>query len=51
MYIVIAAIFCQFDFELHDTDISDIEMQHAYLIPYPKWESKGVRVLVTSHPS
>jgi hypothetical protein len=26
--------------------LSDVEMQHAYLVPYPKWETKGVRVKV-----
>jgi hypothetical protein len=46
MYIVMAAVFSRFDFELHETNISDVEMAHAYLLPTPKWESKGVRALV-----
>lgn len=28
--------------------MSDVEMAHGYLVPYPKWESKGVRVKVKS---
>ena len=43
MYIVMATIFSKFKFELYETDISDVEMAHAYLLPTPKWESKGVR--------
>jgi hypothetical protein len=46
LYITLATIFSKFDFELVDTDISDVEMKHAYLVPYPKWESKGVRATV-----
>ena len=36
----------RFKFELYKTDVSDGEMSHGYLVPYPKWESKGVRVKV-----
>ena len=46
MYKVLAAVFSSFDFELFETSVSDVEMAHAYLLPYPKWESKGVRVFV-----
>jgi hypothetical protein len=46
LYITIATVFSTFDFELFETDLSDVEMQHAYLVPYPKWETKGVRVKV-----
>lgn len=48
LYITLAMVFSRFDFELFDTDVSDVEMAHAYLLPYPKWESKGVRVKVKS---
>ncbi|KAF2670084.1 cytochrome P450 [Microthyrium microscopicum] len=48
LYIVLAMVFIRFDFQLYETDVSDVEMVHAYLIPYSKWESKGVRVLVNS---
>ncbi|KAF1982274.1 cytochrome P450 [Aulographum hederae CBS 113979] len=48
MYIALAMVFSRFDFELSETDVSDIEMAHAYLVPYPKWETKGVRMRVKS---
>jgi hypothetical protein len=41
-------VFSRIDFKLHETDVSDVTMKHAYLVPYPKWESKGVRVTVES---
>ncbi|KAE8548914.1 hypothetical protein EYB25_009297 [Talaromyces marneffei] len=44
LYHAIATIFTRFEFELHDTDLSDVQMKHAYLVPYPKWDTKGVRV-------
>lgn len=46
MYITLAKIFGSYDFELYETDVSDVEMAHAYLVPYPKWDTKGVRVRV-----
>ena len=48
LYITLATVFSRFTFELYETDVSDVEMSHGYLIPYPKWESKGVRVTVAS---
>jgi hypothetical protein len=46
LYITVATVYTRFGFELFETDESDVEMKHAYLVPYPKWESKGVRVHV-----
>ncbi|KAF2094144.1 putative benzoate 4-monooxygenase cytochrome P450 [Rhizodiscina lignyota] len=46
LYITIAKVFSTFEFELFETDVSDVEMAHAYLVPYPKWDTKGVRVRV-----
>ena len=48
MYIVIATVFSRFEFQLHETGVEDVEMAHAYLLPTPKWESKGVRAIVGS---
>jgi cytochrome P450 len=48
LYITFATLFSQFSFEPFETDSSDVEMAHAYLIPYPKWETKGVRMKVKS---
>lgn len=47
LYIAIATVFTKFDFELYETYESDVELKHAYLIPYPKWDTKGVRVTVS----
>lgn len=46
LYLSVATVFSQFEFELVDTDASDVEMAHAYLVPYPKLDSKGVQVRV-----
>jgi hypothetical protein len=48
LYITLATVFSRFSFEPFETDRSDVEMAHAYLVPYPKWDSKGVRVKVKS---
>jgi hypothetical protein len=47
VYMVLAAIFRRFSFELHETDVSDVQMAHDLFIPSPKVDSKGVRVKVT----
>jgi hypothetical protein len=44
LYITLATVYSRFTFELYETDISDVEMSHGYLVPYPKWESKGSRL-------
>lgn len=46
LYLAIATVFSRFEFELHETDLSDVQMKHAFLVPYPKWDTKGVRVRV-----
>jgi hypothetical protein len=48
IFLVAAAVFRRFDFELYETDISDLELRHDFFIPAPKLDSKGVRVKVTS---
>ena len=48
LYITLATVFTRFTFELYETDVTDVEMKHAYLVPFPKWNSKGVRVRVKS---
>jgi hypothetical protein len=45
---VAAAMFRRFEFELYETDFSDLELKHDYFLPIPKLDSKGVRVKVTS---
>ena len=46
LYMVLAAIFRRFSFELYETDVSDVRMAHDFFIPSPKLDSKGVRVKV-----
>ncbi len=46
MYFALAWILSSCDFELYETDVSDVEREHAYLVPYPNWEFKSVRVTV-----
>ena len=48
LYVALATVFRRFAFDLYETDVSDVEMAHAYLVPYPKLETKGVRVTVKS---
>jgi hypothetical protein len=45
---VAAAMFRRFEFELYETDFSDLELKHDYFLPIPKLDSNGVRVKVTS---
>lgn len=41
-----AAVFRNFEFELYQTDLTDVELAHDFFLPSPKLDSKGVRVLV-----
>ena len=46
LYMTLAAIFRNFDFELYQTDLSDVELAHDFFLPSPRLDSKGVRVKV-----
>ncbi|SPO05572.1 related to cytochrome P450 CYP3/CYP5/CYP6/CYP9 subfamilies [Cephalotrichum gorgonifer] len=46
LYVTVATIFTRYQFEPYETDRTDVDMAHAYLVPYSKWESKGVRATV-----
>jgi hypothetical protein len=48
MFHVAAAMFRRFEFELYETDFSDLELKHDFFIPIPRLDSKGVRVKVTA---
>ncbi|GAP90688.2 putative cytochrome P450 [Rosellinia necatrix] len=48
LYRVLATLFRRFEFELYDTDISDVEIVHDFFVPSPKQDTKGLRVKVTS---
>jgi hypothetical protein len=41
-----AAVFRKFEFELYQTELSDVELAHDFFLPSPRLDSKGVRVLV-----
>jgi hypothetical protein len=47
MYLVLAALFRRFTFELYETDVSDVQLAHDFFLPSPKLDTKGVRVKVT----
>jgi hypothetical protein len=40
-------LFRRFEFELHETDITDVEVAHDFMVPQPKLNTKGMRVRVT----
>jgi cytochrome P450 len=46
MYTTLAVLFRRFNFQLYDTDRSDVEMAHDFFIPYARTDSRGVRVRV-----
>ena len=46
LYTTIATVFTRYEFDLYETDETDVQMAHAYLVPYVKWESKGIRATV-----
>jgi cytochrome P450 len=46
IYLTLAAVFRRFDFELFQTDRSDVDVAHDFFNPSPKLDSKGLRVLV-----
>lgn len=47
-YLTLAAMFApeRFDWELFETDMSDVETVHDFLNTSPRLDSKGIRVLV-----
>ena len=46
LYIMISSMMRRFDFELYETDRSDVDFHVDWLTPHAKLDSKGVRVLV-----
>ncbi|KIW90646.1 uncharacterized protein Z519_08429 [Cladophialophora bantiana CBS 173.52] len=46
LHMTLAALFRNFDFELYQTDISDLELAHDFFAPSPRLDSKGVRIKV-----
>ena len=46
LYLTLAAIMCQFDMQLFETEFSDVNLECDWFVPQPKPDTKGVRVLV-----
>ncbi|KAL2424353.1 Cytochrome P450 monooxygenase [Exophiala dermatitidis] len=46
LYLTIANFFARFDADLFQTTERDLEMEHDFFSPFPKLESKGLRVLL-----
>lgn len=46
IHLTMVTVFRRFNFELFETDCSDVDMKHDYFIPLPELDTKGVRVLV-----
>jgi hypothetical protein len=46
LYLTLAAMFRYFEFELYETDESDVELAHDFFLPFPRLDSKGIRVIV-----
>nr|A0A1B4XBH0.1 RecName: Full=Cytochrome P450 monooxygenase sdnE; AltName: Full=Sordarin/hypoxysordarin biosynthesis cluster protein E [Sordaria araneosa]BAV32149.1 cytochrome P450 monooxygenase [Sordaria araneosa] len=47
MHLTLAMLFRRFTFELYETDVSDVEIKHDFMVPQPKLSTKGVRAKVT----
>ena len=43
---VLAAMFRYFEFELYESDVTDVEFAHDFFVSCPKLDTKGVRALV-----
>ena len=46
LYLTLACVFRCFDLELFETTRADVDPQHDFMVPSPRLESKGMRVLV-----
>lgn len=48
MFLTVAAMFMpgRFRFELFETDASDVETVHDWFNPFPRQDSKGIRLLI-----
>lgn len=46
IYITLASLFRRFEFELFETDRSDVDFAQDMVSPQPKRDSKGIRVIV-----
>ena len=47
LFFAMGTVFRQFEFKLYETDVSDVEMKYNFFTPRIKFDSKGVRVLIS----
>jgi hypothetical protein len=48
LFVGLGTFFRRFQAELYETDVTDVELAHDYMIPSPRRDSKGVRVKITA---
>ncbi len=48
LYLTLGMMFRRYEFELHQADVTDVELGHDFFIPVARLDSKGVRVFVRS---
>ena len=46
LYLALAAVVREFDMELYETDVGDVEFRYDYQVAQPRMGSKGVRAMV-----
>ena len=46
MYLTLGVLFRRYKFGLYETDVTDTLLKHDFILPSPKLDSKGIRVLV-----
>ncbi|RVX68772.1 hypothetical protein B0A52_07658 [Exophiala mesophila] len=49
LYLTFAAMFRYFEFDLYQTDHSDVDLAHDFFLPFPRLDSQGIRV--TARPT
>jgi hypothetical protein len=42
----VSALLRRIDLELYETTVEDVAVKHDIFIPFPRMDSKGVRVLI-----
>src|SRR5690349_6529678 len=47
LFVALGSAFRYFEFEIYETDASDVLLAHDFFVPCPKMDSRGVRVKIT----
>ncbi|KAH7065703.1 cytochrome P450, partial [Paraphoma chrysanthemicola] len=48
LYLTLGMLFRRYKFDIHEPDVTDVQLGHDFFIPVPRLDSKGVRVFVES---